>query len=102
MVEEEETAAGWRSPEMMETGPNQHHVTNALNSEFVLFLIIRGPSVNSDKTRHQPEFFEVYLDIFWHFLAFYKPKNQVIVGFVSSTNLLNDLTDDRDIDLRDQ
>lgn len=35
--EEEETAAGWRSPEMTETGPNQHHVTNALNSESVLY-----------------------------------------------------------------
>lgn len=31
--EEEETPAGWRSPERKETGPNQHHVTNALNSE---------------------------------------------------------------------
>lgn len=34
--EGEETAAGWRRPEMMETGPNQHFVTSALNSEPVL------------------------------------------------------------------
>lgn len=30
---EEETAAGLRSPEMMETGLNQRLVTSALNSE---------------------------------------------------------------------
>lgn len=43
VVEEvEETAAGWRSPEMRETGPNQHHVTNDLNSESVLLLVMRG------------------------------------------------------------
>lgn len=36
--EEEETAAGWRSPEMMEIGPNRCHVTNALNSESVLLV----------------------------------------------------------------
>lgn len=34
--EEEETAAGWRNPEMTETGPNQPLATNALNSESVL------------------------------------------------------------------
>ncbi len=38
--EEGETAAGWRSPEMTETGPNQHHVTNALNSKSVLLLVM--------------------------------------------------------------
>lgn len=43
VVEEvEETAAGWRSPEMRETGPNQHHVTNDLNSESVLLLVMRA------------------------------------------------------------
>lgn len=31
---EEETAAGWRSPEMMGTGLNQRLVMSALNSEF--------------------------------------------------------------------
>lgn len=36
--EEEETAAGWRSPGMMETGPNRCRVTNALNSESVLLV----------------------------------------------------------------
>ena len=40
--EEEETAAGWRSLEMTETGPNQRHVTNALNSESVLLPVMRG------------------------------------------------------------
>ncbi|KAF1371800.1 hypothetical protein PFLUV_G00272860 [Perca fluviatilis] len=29
--EEEETTDGWRSPGKRETGPNKHHVTNALN-----------------------------------------------------------------------
>lgn len=38
--EEEETAAGWRSPEMTETGPNQCRVTNALNSKSVLLVVI--------------------------------------------------------------
>lgn len=39
VVEEEgETAAGSRSPETMETGPNQLHVMNALNSESVVLL----------------------------------------------------------------
>ncbi len=36
VVVEEETAAGWRSPEMMETGQNQHHAMNDLSSESVL------------------------------------------------------------------
>lgn len=43
--EEEETAAGWRSPEMKETGPSQRHVTNALNSESLLLLVMRGAHV---------------------------------------------------------
>lgn len=43
VVEEvEEAAAGWRSPEMRETGLNQHHVTNVLNSESVLLLVFGG------------------------------------------------------------
>lgn len=34
LVEEEaEAPAGWRSPEMMETGRNPHLVTSVLNSE---------------------------------------------------------------------
>lgn len=40
VVEEEETAAGWRSPEMTETGPNRCRVTNALNSESVLLVVM--------------------------------------------------------------
>lgn len=42
VVEEEETAAGWRSPEMTEIGPNQRHVTNALNSKSTLLLVMTG------------------------------------------------------------
>lgn len=43
VVEEvEEAAAGWRSPEMRETGLNQHHVTNVLNSKSVLLLVFGG------------------------------------------------------------
>lgn len=42
--EEEETAAGWRSPEKKETGPNQRHVTNALNSESVPLLLLQEMS----------------------------------------------------------
>lgn len=38
-VEEEETAAGWRSPETTETGRNRRHGTNALNSECVREII---------------------------------------------------------------
>lgn len=40
--EEEETAAGLRSPEMTETGPSRRHVTNALNSESLLLLVTRS------------------------------------------------------------
>lgn len=40
-VEEEvETAVGWRSPETTEIGPSQRHVTNALNSESELLLVM--------------------------------------------------------------
>ena len=42
LVEEEETAAGWRNQEMMETGPNQCHETSALNSESVLVIFMRA------------------------------------------------------------
>lgn len=36
MEEGEETAAGWRNPEMTETGPSQPLAMNVLNSESVL------------------------------------------------------------------
>lgn len=41
-AEEEVTAAGWRRPEMTETGPNQLHETNDLNSEsgLIWFILI--------------------------------------------------------------
>lgn len=46
--EEEETAAGWRNPEMTETGPNQPLATNALNSESVLLSRCGRRSLLSD------------------------------------------------------